>query len=259
MAIMMPAYGAKAQAPASMPADLVEEFVVGNRILFDQGIIIDGFGHLSVRSPADPTHFYMSRARGAGLVVPDDIIEFDSNSTALNPGDRRPFSERWIHGEIYRTRPDVMAVVHTHAPSVIPFGVTGVPLRPILHMAGFLSHEIPVFEIRDVAGDDSNMLIQTAPLGAALAKVLGQGPVVLMRGHGMTVVGKTIRQAVSRSIYTDVNARAELEALKLGSHIVFLTEKEGANIAAVNDASINRSWEIWKQKALQDTPKFDLK
>jgi ribulose-5-phosphate 4-epimerase/fuculose-1-phosphate aldolase len=242
-------------AQSSGVAESIAEFVVANRILADQGVIADGFGHLSCRSPADPNRFFMSRAKAAGLVTADDVMEIDLAGQALDQQGRRMFSERFIHAEIYKARPEVNAVVHSHAPALLPFGVTGTPLRPVSHMAGFLVRAAPVFEIREAGGPDTNMLVSTPELGAALAKVLGQAPVVLMRGHGFNAVGASIRQAVSRSIYAEVNARVLTEALKMGS-VVYLNESEAANIAKTNDASIDRSWEIWRIRALANTPKL---
>ena len=249
---MMPA---TAQQPAPNIAELMDEFVVANRILADQGVIADGFGHLSVRSPVDPGRFFMSRARAAGLVTPEDVMEFDLAGRPLDERGRRMFSERFIHAEIYKARPEVNAVVHSHAPALLPFGVTGTPLRPVSHMAGFMVRAAPVFEIREAGGDATDMLVRTSELGAALAKVLGRAPIVLMRGHGFNTVGTSIRQAVSRAIYAEINARILAEALKMGS-VVYLNESEAANIAKTNDASIGRSWEIWKVKALANTPKY---
>jgi ribulose-5-phosphate 4-epimerase/fuculose-1-phosphate aldolase len=248
----LPAALAQSPRPA---AELIDEFVVANRILADQGVIADGFGHLSARSPADPNRFYMSRARAAGLVTPDDVMEFDLDAKPLDQQGRRIFSERFIHAEIYRARPEVNAVVHSHAPSVIPFGVTGTPLRPVSHMAGFLVRAVPVFEIREAGGPGTDMLVKTAQLGAALAKKLGPAPAVLMRGHGFNAVGTSIRQAVSRAVYTDLNARVLAEALRMGT-VTYLNENEAAMIAETNDASIERSWEIWKIRALANTPKL---
>jgi len=245
---------AAAQSSPGM-AELIDEFVVGNRILADQGVIADGFGHLSVRSPADPGRFFMSRARAAGLVTADDVMEFDLAGKAVDERGRRMFSERFIHAEIYKARPEVNAVVHSHAPALLPFGVTGTPLRPVSHMAGFLIRAAPVFEIRDAGGDATDMLVRTPEFGAALAKTLGRAPIVLMRGHGFNTVGTSIRQAVARAIYAEINARILTEALKMGS-VVYLNESEAANIAKTNDASIGRSWEIWKVRALANTPKF---
>src|SRR5262245_53298536 len=244
-----------AQSPPQPATEFITEFVVANRILADQGIIADGFGHLSARSPTDPNRFYMSRARAAGMVTVDDVMEFDLAGQPLDQRGRRLFSERFIHAEIYKARPDVGSVVHSHAPTLLPFGVTGTPLRPVSHMAGFLLRAAPVFEIREAGGNDTNMLVSTPELGAALAKTLGQAPIILMRGHGFNAVGASIRQAVSRSIYAEVNARVLTEALKMGS-VVYLNESEAANIAKTNDASIDRSWEIWRIRALANTPKL---
>jgi HCOMODA/2-hydroxy-3-carboxy-muconic semialdehyde decarboxylase len=247
---------AQAQSEREMTrAQLLEEFVVANRILADQGVIADGFGHLSVRSPADANRFFMSRARAAGLVTAADVMEFDLDGVALDPQGRRPFSERFIHAGIYRARSELRAVVHSHAPSVLPFGVTGTPLKPVSHMAGFLLRAVPVFEIREAGGNDTDMLVRTPELGVALARSLGLAPAVLMRGHGFNAVGTSIRQAVSRAIYTDLNARILTEALKMGP-VTYLNESEAARIAETNDASIGRSWEIWKIKALANTPKL---
>jgi HCOMODA/2-hydroxy-3-carboxy-muconic semialdehyde decarboxylase len=237
------------------PAALIDEFVIANRILADQGVIADGFGHLSVRSPADPNRFYMARARAAALVTRDDVMEFDLDGKPLDPQGRRPFAERFIHAEIYRARPEVNSVVHSHAPSVIPFGVTGTPLRPVSHMAGFLLRAVPVFEIREAGGIETDMLVKTGQLGAALAKTLGSAPVVLMRGHGFNAVGTSIKQAVSRAIYTDLNARILTEALRMGT-VTYLNGFEAAMIAETNDAAIGRSWEVWTVRALANTPKL---
>ena len=246
---------AAAQQAAPNIAELIDEFVVANRILADQGVIADGFGHLSVRSPVDPGRFFMSRARAAGLVTPEDVMELDLGGKPLEERGLPMFSERFIHAEIYKARPDVNAVVHSHAPALLPFGVTGTPLRPVSHMAGFMVRAAPVFEIREAGGEATDMLVRTPQLGAALAKVLGQAPVVLMRGHGFNTVGTSIRQAVSRAIYAEINARILAEALKMGS-VVYLNESEAANIAKTNDTSIGRSWEIWKVKAVANTPKY---
>jgi ribulose-5-phosphate 4-epimerase/fuculose-1-phosphate aldolase len=233
-------------APAT-DAERIQELVLANRILANEGIV-DGFGHVSVRSAKNPTHFFMSRSRAPALVEADDVMEFDQDSKPVDARDRRPYGERFIHGEVFRARPDVIAVVHSHSPGVIPFGVSAVPLRPISHMAGFLIRAVPVFEIRDTAGEDNIIIVGDNATGAALAKVLGVAPVVLMRGHGDTVVGTTVKQAVFRAIYTEVNARLESEALRLGAP-TFLNEKEAARIAAINDSSIDRPWEIWKARA----------
>ncbi len=224
---------------------LIEELVDANHILYDQGVV-DGFGHVSVRDGARPDRFLLARSMAPALVDAADILAFDLDGNVLG-GDRRPpYLERFIHGEIYRARADVMAVVHNHSPCVIPFGVaSGAPLRPICHMSGFLHPEAPVFEIRSAAGPASDMLIRDRSLGAALARSLGERAVVLMRGHGATVVGANLRQAVFRAVYTEVNARLQSEALRLGA-VTFLNAEEAANAAAMNDKVLSRAWDLWR-------------
>ena len=160
-------------------------------------------------------------------------------------------SSALIHGEIYRTRPEVQAVVHSHSPAVIPFGVVGVALRPIFHLGGFLGAGVPVFEIRDAGGSTTDMLIRTPELGAALARTLGAAPVALMRGHGDVVVAPSLQEAVFRAVYTEVNARLEAEALQLGQgQVVFLNDEEAAKATATNAGVLVRAWDLWKAKAL---------
>jgi HCOMODA/2-hydroxy-3-carboxy-muconic semialdehyde decarboxylase len=231
----------------------LSDLVIGNHILFDQGVV-DGFGHLSVRSINDPTHFFMSQSRAPGLVTHDDIMEFAADSKPVDQRGRQMYGERFIHGEIFRARPDVQAVVHSHATAVIPFSVTGAALRPMVHTAGFLPQDVPVFEIRDAAGEDNGITVGTNALGAALAKVLGQSPVVLMRGHGMAVVGPTVRHAVYRAIYTQVNAQIQMQAMLIGSgKIVYLNPKEAANVDATNEGELMtesaRQWNLWVTQA----------
>lgn len=226
----------------------IEQLVDANRILADQGIV-DGFGHVSVRSATNPAHFFQSRSRAPALVELSDIREFDEHSELVEPTGESVYGERFIHGEIFRTRPDVQAIAHTHSFGVIPFGVAGTPLRPLCHQAAFLRGEVPVFEIRDAAGEDNGMLISTNALGAAVAQSLGNAPVVLMRGHGNTVVGANVKQLVYRAIYTELNARLVLESLRLGTNLNYLNAYENARMGAHNDTAVERPWEIWRLHA----------
>ena len=235
-------------AGAADPA-LVEDLVAANRILFDQGVV-DGFGHVSVRHDKDPNRFLLSRSMAPGLVTAADIMEFDLDGVAVDAGGRAVYLERFIHGEIYRLRPDVRSVVHSHSPAVIPFGVSHVALKPLYHMSGFLGAGAPVFEIREAGGPATDMLIRTRELGHALAAALGDRPVILMRGHGSTVVGPSIRNAVFRAVYTEVNARLENEALRLGD-VVFLNEQEAAKAMETSASQVNRPWELWRKKAME--------
>ena len=232
-------------SPAS--ASLVEELVVGNRILFHEKVV-DAFGHISVRHDKDPTRFLMSRHRAPGLVAAEDIVTHDFDGNPLDHAGARLYGERFIHGEIYRARPEVMAVVHCHAPQLIPFGATRSALKPLYHMSGFLGQGVPIFEIREAAGM-TDMLIRTSALGVALARSLGDKPMVLMRGHGATMVGRSIPQVVYRSIYAALNAALQMEAMRLGEPI-FLEREEAQKAEATNDGALDRAWALWRQEAM---------
>jgi HCOMODA/2-hydroxy-3-carboxy-muconic semialdehyde decarboxylase len=238
-----------AQAPASVDA-AIEDLVVANRILADRGII-DAYGHVSIRHPADPQRYLMARALAPALITAPDIMEFDLNSNPIDRRDRGLFSERFIHGEIYKVRPDVNAVVHSHSAGVIPFGITQVPLKPVFHSASFLWVGVPIFEIRE-AGGVTNMLVSSNALGKALALTLADKPVALMRGHGNVVVGQNIQQAVIRAVYTDENARLQSAALALGGPINYISPEEGAlRDKEPADVRGNRAWQLWKALAMR--------
>jgi len=235
------------KAPEAVSA-AIRELVDANHILFDQGVV-DGFGHVSVRHPASPDRFLLARSMAPALVTEKDVLVFDLDGAPVEKGGPATYLERFIHGEIYRKRPDVVAVVHSHSPSVVPFSaVPGTKLRPIFHMCGFLGAGTPVFEIRDFAGPASDLLISDSRLGAALAQSLDQGPAVLMRGHGSTVVGSTLRQAVFRAVYTEVGARLQTEAMKLGP-VTYLTEGEATATTNTNNTQIDRAWNLWLKAA----------
>lgn len=223
---------------------VAQELATANRILFQRGVV-DGFGHVSVRHPHHPDRFLISRSIAPALVTADDVQELDLDGNPLAPGTPPTYLEKYIHSEIYRARPDVGAVVHSHSPAILPFSVvSSVPLRPMCHMSGFLGSQTPVFEIRTVAGRGSDLLVRNRELGVALAKTLGSSAVVLMRGHGSTAVGRNLHQAVFRAVYTEVNARLQSEALRLGP-VNYLTEEEAFATAASNDGAIDRAWDLW--------------
>ena len=223
---------------------LIEDLVTGSRILAREGVL-DGYGHVSARSDKRAEHFIMSCSRAPALVSAADLMEHDADSEPV--GDKRKgFLERYIHGEIYRTRPDVMAVVHSHSPSVIPFGITKTRLRPVYHMGSFLWSGAPVWDIRQVRADN-DVLVRDRPLGKALAGALGDCNCVLMRGHGMTVVGESIQEVVFRAIYTEMNARLQIQATQLEGPIEFLSEEEGRRSQASNRGTLERPWELWKR------------
>jgi HCOMODA/2-hydroxy-3-carboxy-muconic semialdehyde decarboxylase len=241
-----------AQAPQSAgpaaPA-LIEDLIAANRILAMHGIV-DAFGHVSVRHNRDRNRFLLSRSLAPDLVTAADLIEYDLDSNAVNANDRSQYSERFIHGEIYKARPDVNAVVHNHAASLIPFGVSSVPMRPIYHMAGFIGEGLPIFEIRTGAGM-TNMLVNDAARGRALGTSLGDKPAVLMRGHGIAVVGPSLPYAVGRSIYLEVNARIQLQAIGLGGDVTYLSPEESREIIAAGESrGYERPWELWRRQAL---------
>jgi ribulose-5-phosphate 4-epimerase/fuculose-1-phosphate aldolase len=236
-------------AASESVAATIRELVDANHILFDQGVV-DGFGHVSVRHPERPDRFLLSRSMAPALVSEKDVLEFDLDGNPVEPGGPAAYLERFIHGEIYRKRSNVVSVVHSHSPSVVPFSVvTGTKLRPVCHMCGFLREEgTPIFEIRDFAGPGSDLLITSGRLGAALAQSLGDGPAVLMRGHGSTVVGGSLRQAVFRAVYTEIGARLQMEAMRLGP-VTYLTEEETASTTKTITTQIDRSWFLWLKAA----------
>src|SRR5436190_22504221 len=227
---------------------LIEDLVAASRILA-QHEVLDAYGHVSARSDKRPEHFIMSRARAPALVIPADLVEWNAESEPAGRDKRKGFIERYIHGEIFRARPEVMAVVHSHSPSVIPFGVTRTKLRPIYHMGSFLWSGAPVWDIR-TERQENDLLVRDRPLGAALAGALGKGNCVLMRGHGMTVVGASVQEAVFRAVYTEMNARLQLQATQLEGPIEFLTDEEGKRSTTANAGTLERPWELWKKKAL---------
>jgi ribulose-5-phosphate 4-epimerase/fuculose-1-phosphate aldolase len=233
------------QRSIAAPSELIDALVYANRILSEQGIV-DGLGHVSARHPEDAGVFLLSCNRAPALVRRADIVCYDLDGNAVSDTTERPYLERFIHGEIYRARPDVMAIVHSHSPSVIPFAATRQSLRPIYHMAGFLGAGTALFDIRDKAGD-TDMLVRNPELGRSLAECLGRHSCVLMRGHGSTTVGGSVEQAVFRAIYAEMNARLQMQAMGIGE-VTYLTEREAELGAASNDTQIPRSWDLWKRR-----------
>jgi len=245
VAVWLPA-AAQTAKPArdKAVAALIDDLVTANHILANEGIL-DGYGHVSVRDPANPNHYFLSRSLAPGLVTAADIVEYDLDSIPVGD-DRTGYRERFIHGEIYKARPDVMAVVHDHSAAVIPFSVSSVPLRAVSHMGAFIGEGVPVFEIRDVDGM-TDMLVSSPKRGRALATVLGNHPAALMRGHGAAVIGVSVKEVVGRAIYLDLNAKAQEQAVLLGGSVKYF-EPEEARKAGSQDG-FERAWGIWKQKA----------
>jgi HCOMODA/2-hydroxy-3-carboxy-muconic semialdehyde decarboxylase len=230
---------------------LIDDLVTANHILFHQGVL-DAFGHVSARDDREPGRFLLARNMAPARVTAGDILEFTLDGEPVDAAGRRVYLERFIHAEIYRARPDVMAVVHSHSPSVVPFSVSRrTPMRPICHMAGFMGVHVPVFEIREAAGEGTDLLVTNGDLGAALARSLGQSAVVLMRGHGSTVVADSLKRVVYRAVYTEVNARAQLQASLLGD-VVYLTEAEGIKTTDAVEGQAGRAWDLWAAAAEAD-------
>ena len=226
-----------------------EDLVAAYRILAEHGVI-DAYGHVSVRSERDPERYLLSRSLAPELVMPEDIMEYDLDSNPIDPRGRESVRERFIHGEIFKARPDVNAVVHNHSPSVVPFSVTMVPMRPLFHMAAFVGEGVPNFEIRD-AEKGTDLLVKTPYLGQALAKTLGRSPAALMRGHGSVTVGESLPRAVGRSIYLEMSARMQLQAITIagpGGKITYLDDQEVR--ASVPSQDYKRAWPMWRAKAL---------
>jgi len=243
-------------APASggpVEAALLDDLVIANHVLASQGVL-DGFGHVSIRHPTNSDRFLMSRSLAPALVTAADILEYDLDGNAVDARGRAGYLERFIHAEIYKARPDVKAVIHSHSPAVIPFGTTQVPMQPMFHISAFLSPQAPVFEIRKVGGM-TDMLVSNAQLGKALAEALGRGAVVLMRGHGMAVAGPSLPLAVFRAIYTEVNARLQTQAIEIGGPITFLAPEESEKADKVIDQVHLRAWDLWKREEMAKSAK----
>ena len=234
---------AAAQTPAPLPRQAaIDDLVTANHILANEGVL-DGYGHVSIRDPANPQHYLLARAGAPALVTAADITEYDLDSKAISVSASAGYQERFIHGEIYKARPDVVAVIHCHCLDVIAFAATGVTLKPMYHMGYFLGEGAPVFDIRRAAGI-TNMLIETPALGQALAQSLGKSSVTLLRGHGAAVVAGSLHQAVGKAYYLNINARQQLQALQLGGKIAYLLPDE----AAKAEQNYERSWDFWKSR-----------
>lgn len=231
---------------AGVDAALIADLVVANHILFDQGVV-DAFGHVSVRSQANPEHFWLSRSIAPALVTLSDVMEFDADAVPLDPQGRKLYIERFIHSEIYRARPDVHSVLHSHSMTVLPFTVSTTPLRPIANVSGFLGDGPPIFEIRGL-NRDGDVTIVNAEQGRALAETLADKAVVLMRGHGLTAVGDSLRQVVWRGVYTEVAARQLSVAMQLGP-LTYLDADEQRYGLERSPADKDRAWDLWRRRA----------
>ena len=228
---------------------LIADLAAASRILAANGVV-DAFGHVSMRHPAAPDRYLMARSMAPALVTPDDILEYDLDSNALDAKGRSSFLERFIHGEIYKARRDVHSVVHSHSPSIIPFGLVRVPMQAMFHNAAFIAAGVPVFDIREKFGA-TDMLVGNQQKGVELVSVLGMKHIVLMRAHGSVACGPTLERTVFRAVYTEINARIQhwtvaLAASETKSGIAALDAEEGRLADAINDKGCMRAWELWR-------------
>jgi ribulose-5-phosphate 4-epimerase/fuculose-1-phosphate aldolase len=238
--------GNNPKSGGKVPPERIADLAAASRILAAQGVV-DGFGHVSMRHPSAPDRYLMARSLAPALVTPRDIIEYDLESNPCNAAGRGSFLERFIHGEIYKARPEIMAVVHSHSPSVIPFGLVDVPMRAMFHNAGFIAAGVPVFDIREKFGA-TDLLVSDGAKGVALAEILGKQDIALMRAHGSVACGATLETAVFRAVYTEVNARIQhwANALGNGKPIAALDPEEGRLADAVNQGAGMRAWQLWR-------------
>jgi len=236
------------QSGGAVPTELIADLAAASRILATQGVV-DGFGHVSMRHPDTSERYLMSRSMAPALVTPNDIIEYDLDSVPCKEHDSNNFLERFIHGEVYKSRPDIMSVVHSHSPSVIPFGLVNSKMQAMFHNAAFLAMGVPVFDIRDQFGI-TNMLISDSSKGLALADTLGNKNVALMRAHGSIACGASLQTAVFRAVYTEVNARIQHWALALGNDngIAALSQEEGELADAPNQTAGLRAWDLCRRQ-----------
>jgi ribulose-5-phosphate 4-epimerase/fuculose-1-phosphate aldolase len=226
---------------------LINDLVIANRILANEGVV-DAYGHISVRHPSDPGRYFLSRSRSPALVEASDILEFALDGTCVSDPNAHPYIERFIHGGVYEARPDLQSVVHSHAYEVLPFTISSVPLRPVFHTASLMGMQAPVWDIEDKFGD-TNLLVVNMTQGRDLAHRLGNGRVVLMRGHGFATGGNSIADVVKTSIYLPRNAQVLMDAVRLGGTVKYLTEGEVATRAAGWNVEIARAWEYWAMRA----------
>jgi ribulose-5-phosphate 4-epimerase/fuculose-1-phosphate aldolase len=233
-----------------MPDPLAEaryELALANRIIAHEGVL-DGFGHVSMRHPTDRGRYLLARSRSPELIEPSDVLEFTLDSEPVSDTDVALYGERVIHGCIYQARPDVNAVCHHHSPAVLPFCITGIELVPVFHMGAVLGTAAPFWDSRDDFGD-TNMLVVKPEEGRSLAKALGSNWMVLMRRHGATLVGTTLRQLVFRTVYSHANAEIQLRAMALG-RIGPLSrgEAERTGPYQLQPRPMARAWEYWTER-----------
>lgn len=231
-------------AADTLLASSISDLVIANRILASEGVL-DAFGHISIRHPNNPERYFMACSRSPALVSQQDIMEYTLASEPIHQAGRAMYAERYIHGSLYQERPDVFAVCHNHAHDLLPFSVTGTPLRPITHMSSVIGATIPIWDIRSDFGD-TDLLVTNPAKALSLTRCLGPQRVALMRGHGSVVTGASVREVVFTSIYLHLNAAMILKAKILGE-INYLSDGEIklASAQIFGETSQNRAWEFW--------------
>jgi ribulose-5-phosphate 4-epimerase/fuculose-1-phosphate aldolase len=225
------------------------ELVTANRVVAHLKLV-DSFGHVTVRNPENPQRYFMSRSRAPSLVTKDDILEFDLESNPVDTRGLRPYAERFIHGCLYRARPDVMAVCHNHAHGLLPMAVTKTVMRPAIHSAAVIGQQVPVWDIRDKFGDTS-MLVTSNEMGNSLARAVGAGKAALMRGHGSVIAAQSVQDAVFTTFYLQLNAEVLVKAMSMGGEITYLSAGETERSAEIHSQpfSRGRAWEEWCAQA----------
>ena len=231
----------------AVPAQALEELVTANRILAREGVV-DAFGHASIRHPADPGRYVMSRARAPECIEAADLMEFTLEGVPTDAAGRKPYAERFIHGAVYEARPDIQAVIHNHSPSVIPFGITPARLSPVMHMCASMGADVPVWDTRAHFGD-TNLLVTNMEMARDLARTLAQRSVALMRGHGCVVAGQSLREVVFIAVYLELNANLQMKASSLGE-VTFLSPGEIDAVRSTRSSfTFERAWEYWCRRA----------
>ena len=233
----------------------IDDLVIANHILAREIGVLDAYGHVSMRNPRNPSRYYLSRAISAGMVTAADIIEYDLDSKPVSKDRSDGYLERFIHGEIYKARPDVMAVIHAHSPELIAFGASSVPLRNMIHTGSFINDGVPIFDARQFGATADDMLIRNPALGKAMAQALGGKTAMILFGHGMVVTGASLPTAVSNAYFLNMDARVEEQAIRLGGTVSYLEREPGAKRppagAAAGAGANNRAWEYWKRQVAE--------
>jgi len=226
-------------------SEAISELAIANRVIAYLKLV-DSFGHITIRNPENPQRFFMSRSRAPGLVTREDILEFNLDGSPVDLRGFNPYKERFIHGALFRARPDVMSVCHNHAHELLPLAITKTSMRPALHSASVIGHNVPVWDIRDEFGE-TDLLVTSNEMGDALARAVGQGKAALMRGHGSVIAGKTLRDAVFTTFYLRLNAEVLIKAMSTGKEITYLSPGEVDKSGELHSQPLSqgRAWEDW--------------